>query len=175
MLLLPHGLEQACQLIADGFATRLVHLCRNDVRTWSFPGSHLLDTKVGRDKPRETSDETEKRVVDFLHGQLGLTTITSDHISIAHRVGPYRQSQNRPIIVKFISRKTKVAVMKNKRNLKGQKIYINENLTKLNAQRLAALKKHFGVLSAWSFEGSHYCKLINLEKITIKEWRYRGD
>ncbi|KAL8608721.1 hypothetical protein ACOMHN_067673 [Nucella lapillus] len=121
------------------------------------------------DKPRETSDETEKRVVDFLHSQLGLTTITSDHISIAHRVGPYRQSQNRPIIVKFISRKTKVSVMKNKRNLKGQKIYINEDLTKLNAQRLAELKKHIGVLSAWSFEGSLYCKLINLEKIKIED------
>ncbi|KAL8620531.1 hypothetical protein ACOMHN_066954 [Nucella lapillus] len=121
------------------------------------------------DKPKETSDETEKRVVDFLHSQLGLTTITSDHISIAHRVGPYRQSQNRPIIVKFISRKTKVSVMKNKRNLKGQKIYINEDLTKLNAQRLAELKKHIGVLSAWSFEGSLYCKLINLEKIKIED------
>ncbi|KAL8598769.1 hypothetical protein ACOMHN_033332 [Nucella lapillus] len=121
------------------------------------------------DKPRETSDETEKRVVDFLHSQLGLTTITSDHISIAHRVGPYRQSQNRPIIVKFISRNTKVLVMKNKRNLKGQKIYINEDLTKLNAQRLAELKKHIGVLSAWSFEGSLYCKLINLEKIKIED------
>ncbi|KAL8613743.1 hypothetical protein ACOMHN_029600 [Nucella lapillus] len=122
-----------------------------------------------RDKPRETSDETEKRVVDFLHSQQGLTTITSDHIIIAHRVGPYRQSQNRPIIVKFISRKTKVSVMKNKRNLKGQKIYINEYLTKLNAQRLAELKKHIGVLSAWSFEGSLYCKLINLEKIKIED------
>ncbi|KAL8603177.1 hypothetical protein ACOMHN_032623 [Nucella lapillus] len=121
------------------------------------------------DKPRVTSDETEKRVVDFLHSQLGLPTITSDHISIAHRVGPYRQSQNRPIIVKFISRKTKVSVMKNKRNLKGQKIYINEDLTKLNAQRLAELKKHIGVLSAWSFEGSLYCKLINLEKIKIED------
>ncbi|KAL8615850.1 hypothetical protein ACOMHN_058917 [Nucella lapillus] len=121
------------------------------------------------DKPRETSDETEKRVVDFLHSQLGLTTITSDHISIAHRMGPYIQSQNRPIIVKFISRKAKVSVMKNKRNLKGQKIYINEDLTKLNAQRLAELKKHIGVLSAWSFEGSLYCKLINLEKIKIED------
>ncbi len=29
MLLIPHGLEQACQLIADGFAARLVHLCRS--------------------------------------------------------------------------------------------------------------------------------------------------
>ncbi|KAL8600563.1 hypothetical protein ACOMHN_062435 [Nucella lapillus] len=59
--------------------------------------------------------------------------------------------------------------MKNKRNLKGQKIYINEDLTKLNAERLAELKKHIGVLSAWSFEGSLYCKLINLEKIKIED------
>ncbi|KAL8618590.1 hypothetical protein ACOMHN_021859 [Nucella lapillus] len=59
--------------------------------------------------------------------------------------------------------------MKNKRNLKGQKIYINEDPTKLNAQRLAELKKHIGILSAWSFEGSLYCKLINLEKIKIED------
>ncbi|KAL8603175.1 hypothetical protein ACOMHN_032621 [Nucella lapillus] len=49
------------------------------------------------------------------------------------------------------------------------KIYINEDLTKLNAQRLLQIKQHVGVLSAWSFQGKLYGKLLDLRKVAIEE------
>ena len=41
MLLVPHGLKQACQLAADGFPAILVHLCGDGIGAGSFPTGHL--------------------------------------------------------------------------------------------------------------------------------------
>lgn len=81
--------------------------------------------------------------MNLFHGLMGLTSIKQEHISITHRVGPFRSFQNRPVIVKFVSRKMKILVMKNRRTLrnKQQQVYINDDLTKLNSQRLAEVKK----------------------------------
>ncbi|KAL8573209.1 hypothetical protein ACOMHN_036194 [Nucella lapillus] len=49
------------------------------------------------------------------------------------------------------------------------KIYTNEDLTKLNAQRLLQIIQHVGVLSAWSFQGKLYGKLLDLRKVAIEE------
>ncbi|KAL8599237.1 hypothetical protein ACOMHN_007953 [Nucella lapillus] len=133
---------------------------RDNIKIVNLPG----------DTVKETAEETEKLVLIFLHRQMGLTSVTNEHISIAHRVGPCRQSQNRPVIIKLIARKTKTLIMKNKKLFKGKRplVYVNEDLTKLNAQRLAEVKKHVGVLSAWTMEGNLYCKLLNLEVIKVE-------
>lgn len=58
------------------------------------------------------------------------------------------------------------------KTLKGKQLqaFVDEDLTRLNAQRLADLKKDIGVLSAWTFEGSLHCKMLNLEVIKIENW-----
>ena len=43
LLLVPHGLLQACQLIVDGCTTGLEHLSRNGIVARSFSTGHLLD------------------------------------------------------------------------------------------------------------------------------------
>ena len=43
LLLVPHGLVQACQLIVDGCTTGLEHLSRNGIGARSFSTGHLLD------------------------------------------------------------------------------------------------------------------------------------
>lgn len=123
------------------------------------------------DKENETAEETEKLVLNLLHKELQLTSIKSDDISIAHRIGPFRKQQNRPVIVKFVSRKTKTLIMKNKKNLRNKhsQVFINEDLTKLNFQRLGEIKRHAGVLSGWSYQGKLYCKLISLQVIAIED------
>ncbi|KAL8592751.1 hypothetical protein ACOMHN_045905 [Nucella lapillus] len=56
------------------------------------------------------------------------------------------------------------------------KIYINEDLTKLNAQRLLQIKQHVGVLSAWSFQGKLYCKLLQIKQHVgvLSAWSFQG-
>ena len=63
------------------------------------------------DSDTETADDTEK-VLDFVQSTLGLRNFTADYISVAHRVGKYRQKQNRPVIVCLTNRKVKIDIFK---------------------------------------------------------------
>ena len=49
LLLVPHGLVQACQLIIDGCTTGLEHLSRNGIGARSISTGHLLDRLSLRD------------------------------------------------------------------------------------------------------------------------------
>ncbi|KAH3825927.1 hypothetical protein DPMN_127814 [Dreissena polymorpha] len=48
-------------------------------------------------------------------------------IDVSHRLGKYTPNKDRPVIVKFVRRQTKIDVMKRAKLLKGTGIYINED------------------------------------------------
>ena len=83
-------------------------------------------------------------------------------IDIAHRLGRYDENKIRPMIVKFVSRQTKYNVMRNTKHLRGTKLSVNEDLTRLNQQDFVLssvrLKSKDKVVKAWSFEGKLYLK-----------------
>ena len=60
-------------------------------------------------------------------------TLKPEYISVSHRL-PGRSGSTRPIIVKFVRRNTKTAMMKSKRKLRDANrkgVYINDDLTPL--------------------------------------------
>ena len=122
-----------------------------------------------KDSDKETTDETETKVVELIQTKLGIASFSPEHISVAHRVGKFSQGQNRPVIVRLTTRKVKTEIFKQKKTLKTEKIFIYEDLTKINTQRLFNLKNHPGVLSAWSFQGKLYCKLTDLRVVNIDD------
>ena len=64
-------------------------------------------------------------------------------ISLCHRL-PARGQSGKPIIVKFVRRETKLAMMKKKKGLRHQSggpIYINDDITQLRARLLESLKE----------------------------------
>ncbi|KAK9753611.1 hypothetical protein QE152_g1943 [Popillia japonica] len=69
-----------------------------------------------------------------------------------------KEGQQKPIIVKFISRYTKKLVYSKKKMLKGSKVVIKEDLTRANQNLLKEASKRFGDRKAWSFEGKIYVK-----------------
>ena len=87
------------------------------------------------------------------------------------KVGKYRKKQNRPVIVRLTNRKVKTDIFKQRKKLResNQTVFINEDLTKLNSQRLYRIKQHPAVMSGWSFQGKLYCKLLNLQVIGIED------
>ncbi|KAK6171840.1 hypothetical protein SNE40_018265 [Patella caerulea] len=124
---------------------------RSSVRIFGIP-----------DKMNENySESIQEALKVFL--SIGVS-MTEDQIDIAHRIGTFKPNQNRSIIVKFLSRKYKIFVIKNRRKLKGSGISISEDLTPLNSQLLSRTSKHPSVLNTWSTEGKIYAKLLN-EKI----------
>ena len=82
-----------------------------------------------------------QQVVDVVKGT-GVEICKSD-ISVCHRL-PQRGQSGKPIIVKFVRRETKLALMKKKSGLRhqsGRPIYINDEITQLRARLLKSLKE----------------------------------
>ena len=88
----------------------------------------------------DEGEDCVKTVIDFCSDQLQVE-VDQAEIDRAHRVGPPKESGPRALIVKFKDYATKFKVMKNKKKLKGKKIYINEDLTWRNQQFLKRVRQ----------------------------------
>ena len=89
-------------------------------------------------------------------------TLKLEHISVSHRL-PRRPGSTRPIIVKFVWRNTKTAMMKNKTKLhdanrKG--VYINDDLTPQRAKMARILCHDPSTQSVWSIDGRIFCTVL---------------
>lgn len=85
--------------------------------------------------PGETWDDTEKKIKNTFVEKLQLQR--DMEVERAHRTGksePGRDSP-RPIVVRFQKYKDKLAVLERAKNLKGTKIYINEDYTEAVKQK----------------------------------------
>ena len=88
----------------------------------------------------QTGENVYVQVVDVMKGT-GVEICKSD-ISVCHRL-PARGQSGKTIIVKFVRRETKLALMKKKSGLRhesGRHIYINDDITQLRARLLKSLK-----------------------------------
>lgn len=108
----------------------------------------------------EAAEESEKKVLAVLHDKLGLRHIRSEDIEAAHRVGEKKDGSTRPIIVKFVSRKTKAEVIRNRRKLKNckPKVVIVEDLTKSNYILFRQASDHPGTLRCWTSDGKIFAQ-----------------
>ncbi|KAH3787546.1 hypothetical protein DPMN_165672 [Dreissena polymorpha] len=97
-------------------------------------------------------------MASLLTKKLGMPIATTD-IDVAHRLGKFAKNKSRPVIVKFLRRQTKIEIMKKAKMLKGSRLFINEDLTKLNAEVLRLrLKEPDLIERAWSFEGKLFVR-----------------
>ena len=90
----------------------------------------------------KTGEDVYRQVVDVVKGT-GVEICKID-ISVCHRL-PARGVSGKPIIVKFVRRKTKLALMKKKSGLRhqsGRLIYINDDITQPRARLLKWLKEN---------------------------------
>ena len=112
------------------------------------------------------SEDTDSIVCDLANEKLGLQLDPSDLVR-SHRVGKLRESSDgspgmRDIIVKFVSHNSKVAMMKNRSKLKGSRLFINEDLSRIRASlayKARVLKREKKILDTWTRDGAIYLKL----------------
>ena len=96
----------------------------------------------------QTGEDFYQQVVDVVKGT-GFEICKSD-ISVCHRL-PAKGQSGKPIIVKFVRRKTKLALMKKESGLRhqsGRPIFINDDITRLRARLLKSLKEKPDVKAA---------------------------
>ncbi|KAI3370900.1 hypothetical protein L3Q82_007410 [Scortum barcoo] len=125
------------------------------------PRSYARTVTAGRG---ETTAEMEvsmgQQVVAFLQSK-GIE-LDGNNIESCHPL-PRRKASDRPsIIMRFVNRKHKITLLKEGRKLKGTDVYINEHLTKYNAdiaKKARYLKKQKKIQHTWSTNCKVFIKL----------------
>ena len=108
------------------------------------------------------------------------THIKPEEVEIVHRVGAVRRRADasgnqkpRAIIAKFVLNKTKMKLLTKRRNLKGKKLAITEDMAPDIAKRLKKLKEKPSVEITWFVNGKIRYKLQGDTR--VKELRDWGD
>ena len=102
-----------------------------------------------KEKARENTDEL---ALDVFNNSLEINTTVND-ICRSHRIGKKRPDKTRPIIVKFLSYRSRQQVFANKRKLKGSSVSVSESLTKTNFNLLRKSQVSLGKSNVWTFDG----------------------
>lgn len=103
-----------------------------------------------QDPRQEKRNFTESQTLDTLN-QHGME-ITENEISACHVIGKRKDDGSQSVIIRFVSRKSKMRVMARGKNLKNTGIYVNEHLTKKNgeiAKKARDLKRAKKVMDTW--------------------------
>lgn len=125
----------------------------------------------------ETSERTTRIATETLNRYIENLDIRREEIDIAHRLGKKKEGKHRQIIIKFQSRMLRDTVLKNRRVFKGSDIFVNEDLTKINQQVLACVRKKMTdeVARAWSRNGrifykSHTDTVLEVKYKDFQNW-----
>lgn len=97
--------------------------------------------------------------------------ILNGDINVVHRSGP-RGIRPRQIICRFVSRDTKIELLKSKKKLRDsddyKNVFMHEDLTPLRAKLLKVVKEQTNVKSVFTREGIIHCNLHNGSHIIIE-------
>lgn len=122
----------------------------------------------------EIPEESMEKVISQLNSKLPGLNLKESEIDMCHRLGKNRSDKPRPIIVKFVSRMTKIKVLQRRKELQGTDLYINEDLTRINLSVLGTIKKklHNGE-RLWTREGKLYLRNNNnfIRQIPFSEFK----
>ena len=96
-------------------------------------------------------------------------------IDVAYRVGKRHGTQSRQILVKFVTKLNRERVIRNRKSFRGQRVFINEDLTKINQVLLTTIKQSTPEdETAWSWGGKIFHKTGSgrINTITFKDYSY---
>ena len=118
--------------------------------------------------------QCEEKVLDICNKILPSDSpLTSHDIERCHPLGRPNKLGNRQVIVKFKSIRSKQAVYANKSRLKNlnERIYISEDLTRLNQELVRSLRnlhQNKELFNYWTIDGKIFCrKSENSQKVRI--------
>ena len=88
----------------------------------------------------DETESVEEQLLGFL-GRQGIAINKSD-ISACHVLKTKDQTKKPLVIIRLVNRKSKFNILKNGRKLKGTNVYINEHLSRKNANISALARQH---------------------------------
>ena len=109
--------------------------------------------------PEDTTfDNPEPKFLSLCQDKFpGISLLNSD-IVFVKRIGKRVGNKNRPVIIEFCNLRARFLLLKNKKDLKGSGVVINEPLTKPRLTLLSQAKAHCGRNNAWAVNGDIFVK-----------------
>ena len=114
-----------------------------------------------RGVPEQNGEDIEALTVDTMMKEIGIN-IQQNEIDIVHRVGRRQENKPRPILVKFLSHKTKEKVMRAKK--RATNIKINEDLApgiKRLFDEVSTNRRFLNIESVWTIDGRIKFRFVN--------------
>lgn len=131
--------------------TRMEDLVISGLETKHYSYARITaGDKEGEDAPRGEKLLLEQQVITFFNDKD--IPLDSKNIAACHTI-PQKQNKRPTIIIKFVNRKCKIEVLKLTKKLKGTGVYVNEHLTKRNAEiarQARLLKKERRIQDTWT-------------------------
>lgn len=109
------------------------------------------------------NENVDLLVTELFTNKLNVRCSIED-IERAHRIGQVTPDKERPVIVKFVSYRKRDEVIKKRMLLKGTKVIIREDLTKLRLELLKQATLKYGPRKVWTRDGNIYCIENNQKK-----------
>lgn len=98
------------------------------------------------------NENVEEKVISIFKSKLNIN-IRAEDIDRMHRTGKKVANQHRPIIIKFISYRTKQLVLSNKKKFKGTGYGLQEDLTAKRLIYFKEVQRKVGRKNVWTRDG----------------------
>lgn len=126
----------------------------------SYAGAARSGVVTRGSEPSDQEDTVQQQVIEFL--QKKHISINENDIEACHPLSQKDKSRPAVIIMRFANRKFKTNLLRQGRMLKGSNVYLNEHLTKTNAdiaKRARFLRREEKIQATWSSNCKIYIKL----------------
>lgn len=123
-----------------------------------------------------TPEKLEDDTVHFLQSKQ--IPISKSDISDIHYLGKPTANKSPPIVIRFVSRKARLDVLKNRKNLTKTKVFINEQLTSKNNElsfKAREMVRRKEILSTFTRNGQVYIKFGSLDNPKFKAIKCEKD
>lgn len=117
----------------------------------------LLFHGIKEEEEKNVEESVRKVIKDNVQAKLD-----EKNIGRCHRLGRKVGDKPRPVIVRFLSYRQRKLVFDKKRNMKGTRMGITENLTKKRYQRCV---QEFGKGNCWTLDGRIFAKTDDEKKV----------
>ncbi|CAL9692200.1 unnamed protein product [Knipowitschia caucasica] len=131
-------------------------------------------TQSGQDAPVQEQHTLERQIVAFLESRK--ISVAPESIAACHTLPTKNKDAKPTIVMRFVNRKHKVDLLRQAKMLKGTGVYLNEHLTKKNAdiaRHARNLRRQNKIQGTWTLNGQVKIKLNGTPEeakvVTIRE------
>lgn len=151
------------------FAVEMMSSLRQQILDMQFSIDRLetrsrSDCLIFKGFPEQSGEDTFQVVGEVLRNKLGISDVSIHSFRACYRLGSYKNSVTRAIVVRFSDYNLRHTVWTNKTKFKGTPYSCSEFLTRTRQVLFVEARKIFGINNCWTQDGTIVVKLSDGSK-----------